>query len=48
MRRPTGAWKYKLREGSFEFFDNYKGTRSGRQQLFRAETVLAGKRLPRA
>jgi dihydroorotase len=37
-----------LREGSFEFFDNFKGTRTGRQRLFPSETVLAGKRVPRA
>jgi dihydroorotase len=23
-----------LREGTFEFLDNYKGTRTGRQRLF--------------
>jgi dihydroorotase len=32
-----------LREGSFEFVDNYKGTRSGQQRLFPITTVLAGK-----
>jgi dihydroorotase len=37
-----------LREGSFEFLDNYKGVRSGRQRLFPAGTVLAGKIVPRA
>jgi dihydroorotase len=37
-----------LREGTFEFQDNYKGTRTGRQRLFPAETVLAGKRVLRA
>ncbi|HLH97069.1 MAG TPA: amidohydrolase/deacetylase family metallohydrolase [Xanthobacteraceae bacterium] len=37
-----------LREGSFEFLDNYKGTRTGKQRLFPAETVLAGKRVLRA
>jgi dihydroorotase len=37
-----------LREGPFEFLDNYKGTRTGRQRLFPAETVLAGKRVLRA
>jgi dihydroorotase len=34
-----------LREGSFEFLDNYKGVRTGRQRLFPAGTVLAGKRV---
>jgi dihydroorotase len=32
-----------LREGTFRFLDNYKGTRTGRQRLFPAGTVLAGK-----
>ena len=37
-----------LREGAFEFLDNYKGTRTGRQRLFPSEVVLGGKRVPRA
>jgi dihydroorotase len=37
-----------LREGAFDFLDNYKGVRSGRQRLFPAATVLAGKTVPRA
>jgi dihydroorotase len=37
-----------LREGSFEFLDNYKGTRAGRQRLFPSETVLNGKRVARS
>src|SRR5215510_13918447 len=37
-----------LREGTFEFVDNYKGTRTGRQRLFPAGTVLAGKQVQRA
>jgi dihydroorotase len=37
-----------LREGTFEFLDNYKGTRVGRQRLFPSATVLAGKLVPRA
>ena len=37
-----------LREGSFEFLDNYKGTRTGKQRLFPSETVLAGKPVKRA
>jgi dihydroorotase len=32
-----------LRDGSFEFVDNYKGTRTGRPRLFPAATVLDGK-----
>jgi dihydroorotase len=34
-----------LREGTFEFLDNYKGTRTGHQRLFPAGTVLGGKRV---
>jgi dihydroorotase len=29
----------------FEFLDNYKGTRTGRQRLFPAGTLLEGKRV---
>ena len=36
-----------LREGNFEFLDNYKNTIQGRQRLFPAGTVLGGKRIPR-
>ena len=32
-------------EGNFEFLDNYKGTRTGKQRLFPVQTVLAGKRV---
>lgn len=35
-----------LREGSFEFVDNYEGTRTGSQRLFPFATVLDGKRVP--
>jgi dihydroorotase len=35
-----------LREGSFEFLDNYEGRRTGRQRLFPIATVLNGKRVP--
>ena len=37
-----------LREGNFEFLDNYKGTGIGRQRLFLVATVLAGKRVQAA
>jgi dihydroorotase len=40
---PADVAIMELREGTFEFLDNYKGTRSGRQRLFPATTVLAGK-----
>jgi len=36
-----------LREGTFEFLDNYKNTIQGRQRLFPSGTILAGKRIPR-
>ena len=36
-----------LREGTFEFLDNYKGTRTGHQRLFPAGTALAGKQVQR-
>jgi len=35
-----------LREGSFDFLDNYKGTRAGKQRLFPIASVLAGKKTP--
>jgi dihydroorotase len=34
-----------LREGSFEFEDNFKGTRTGRQRLFPVATVLGGRKV---
>ena len=45
---PADVAILELREGSFEFLDNYKGTRTGRQRLFPAGTVLAGKQVERA
>jgi dihydroorotase len=44
---PADVAIMELREGTFEFFDNYKGTRTGRQRLFPSETVLNGKRVQR-
>jgi dihydroorotase len=44
---PADVAIMELREGSFEFLDNYKGTRTGRQRLFPIGTVLAGKSVPR-
>jgi dihydroorotase len=35
-----------LREGNFEFLDNYQGKRTGHQRLFPIATVLNGKRTP--
>jgi dihydroorotase len=45
---PADVAILELREGTFEFLDNYKGTRTGRQRLFPAGTVFAGKPVPRA
>jgi dihydroorotase len=44
---PADVAIMELREGSFEFLDNYKGTRTGRQRLLPSETVLNGKRVQR-
>ena len=44
---PADVAILELREGTFEFLDNYKGTRTGRQRLFPAGTVLAGKKVQR-
>jgi dihydroorotase len=43
---PADVAIMELREGAFEFVDNYKGTRAGRQRLFPIASVLAGKRTP--
>jgi dihydroorotase len=40
---PADVAILELREGTFEFLDNYKGTISGKQRLFPFATVLAGK-----
>jgi dihydroorotase len=45
---PADVAIMELREGTFEFLDNYKGVRTGHQRLFPSETVLAGKRVQRA
>jgi dihydroorotase len=45
---PADVAIMELREGTFEFLDNYKGTRTGRQRLFPFETVLNGQRVPRS
>jgi dihydroorotase len=44
---PADVAILELREGVFEFLDNYKGTRTGRQRLFPVGTVLAGKQVQR-
>jgi dihydroorotase len=43
---PADIAVLELREGSFEFLDNYKGTRTGRQRLFPIATVVGGKKAP--
>ena len=45
---PADVAVLELREGTFEFVDNYENTRTGRQRLFPSETVLSGERVPRA
>lgn len=44
---PADVAVLELREGEFEFVDNYENKIKGRQRLFPSETVLAGKRVPR-
>jgi len=41
---PADVALLELRDGAFEFEDNYKNRIAGRQRLFPAGTVLAGKR----
>jgi dihydroorotase len=43
---PADIAVLELREGNFDFVDNYGNKRAGRQRLFPSETVLAGKRVP--
>jgi dihydroorotase len=45
---PADVAILELREGTFEFLDNYKGTITGKQRLFPSGTVLAGKRVANA
>jgi dihydroorotase len=44
---PADVAILELKEGNFEFLDNYKGTRAGKQRLFPFATVFAGKQAPR-
>ena len=44
---PADVAVLELREGTFDFVDNYGNTRNGRQRLFPSETVLGGARAPR-
>jgi dihydroorotase len=43
---PADVAVLELREGTFEFLDNYEGKRTGRQRLFPIATVVGGKRAP--
>jgi dihydroorotase len=43
---PADVAIMELRDGEFEFVDNYKGKRTGKQRLFPIATVLNGKRVP--
>jgi dihydroorotase len=43
---PADVAVLELREGTFEFDDNFGNKRSGRQRLFPFATVLGGKRVP--
>jgi dihydroorotase len=43
---PADIAVLELRQGSFEFVDNYGNTRTGRIRLFPSGTVLGGKRVP--
>lgn len=43
---PADIAVLELREGSFEFVDNYQNNRTGKQRLYPSGTVLAGKRVP--
>jgi len=45
---PADIAVLELREGMFEFVDNYENKRTGRQRLFPSGTVLGGKRVARA
>ena len=42
---PADVALLELREGNFEFLDNYKNKVTGRQRLFPSGTVLAGKKV---
>lgn len=44
---PADVAVLELREGTFEFLDNFKGTITGRQRFFPYATVLGGKRIAR-
>ncbi len=43
---PADVAVLELRQGAFEFVDNYENKRTGRQRLFPSATVLGGQRVP--
>ena len=45
---PADVTVLELREGRFEFLDNFKNTITGRQRLFPSATILGGTRIQRA
>ena len=45
---PADVTVLELREGNFEFLDNYKNKITGTQRLFPSGAVLGGKRVPRS
>ncbi|HYK13811.1 MAG TPA: amidohydrolase family protein [Burkholderiales bacterium] len=45
---PADVAIMELKDGAFEFEDNYKGKRTGKQCLFPFATVLNGKRVAKA
>ena len=44
---PADVAILELREGEFEFVDNYENLRVGTHRLFPSDTVLDGQRVPR-
>lgn len=42
---PADVALLELRDGTFEFLDNYKGTITGKQRFFPVGTILAGKKM---
>jgi dihydroorotase len=44
---PADVTLLELRQGTFEFVDNFKNTITGRERFFPSATVLAGKRIAR-
>ena len=45
---PADVAVIELKDGNFQFVDNYKGTRTGKQCLFPVASVMGGKKAPRA